>query len=67
MAKVLIFGTLKSNRCSQELLGSVGSLQFSSGKAEIFDVNRCVGDVSFLIFVFILYVCSRIDDDPFFL
>ncbi|XP_033144601.1 uncharacterized protein LOC103856713 isoform X3 [Brassica rapa] len=38
----------------KELLGSVGSLQFSSGKAEIFDVNRCVGDVSFLIFVFIL-------------
>jgi activator of HSP90 ATPase len=28
----------------KELLGSVGSLQFSSGKAEIIDVNRCVGD-----------------------
>ncbi|CAG7879899.1 unnamed protein product [Brassica rapa] len=34
----------------KELLGSVGSLQFSSGKAEIFDVNRCVGD-AFLVTV----------------
>ncbi|KAG5403674.1 hypothetical protein IGI04_009793 [Brassica rapa subsp. trilocularis] len=34
----------------KELLGSVGSLQFSSGKAEIFDVNRCVGD-AFLVSV----------------
>ncbi|KAJ0266820.1 hypothetical protein HA466_0007520 [Hirschfeldia incana] len=30
----------------KELLGSVGSLQFSSGKAEIIDVSRCVGDAS---------------------
>ncbi|KAG2333296.1 hypothetical protein Bca52824_004476 [Brassica carinata] len=34
----------------KELLGSVGSLQFSSGKAEIIDVNRCVGD-AFLVTV----------------
>ncbi|CAH8386358.1 unnamed protein product [Eruca vesicaria subsp. sativa] len=34
----------------KELLGSVGSLQFSSGKAEIVDVNRCVGD-AFLVIV----------------
>ncbi|KAF3543508.1 hypothetical protein DY000_02001150 [Brassica cretica] len=34
----------------KELLGSVGSLQFSSGKAEIVDVNRCVGD-AFLVTV----------------
>ncbi|KAF8102537.1 hypothetical protein N665_0198s0237 [Sinapis alba] len=34
----------------KELLGTVGSLQFSSGKAEIIDVNRCVGD-AFLVTV----------------
>ncbi|CAN7032622.1 unnamed protein product [Brassica oleracea var. botrytis] len=34
----------------KELLVSVGSLQFSSGKAEIIDVNRCVGD-AFLVTV----------------
>ncbi|KAJ4871913.1 chaperone binding [Raphanus sativus] len=34
----------------KELLGSVGSLQFSSGKAGIVDVNRCVGD-AFLVTV----------------
>ncbi|KAL0735061.1 hypothetical protein Bca4012_011271 [Brassica carinata] len=34
----------------QELLVSVGSLQFSSGKAEIKDVSRCVGD-AFLVTV----------------
>ncbi|KAJ0261477.1 hypothetical protein HA466_0045940 [Hirschfeldia incana] len=34
----------------KELLGSVGSLQFSSGKAEIIDVNKCVGD-AFLVTV----------------
>ncbi|KAL1217555.1 hypothetical protein V5N11_004722 [Cardamine amara subsp. amara] len=34
----------------KELLGSVGSLQFSSGKAEIINVNRCVGD-AFLVTV----------------
>ncbi|KAF8093832.1 hypothetical protein N665_0377s0042 [Sinapis alba] len=34
----------------KELLGSVGSLQFSSGKAEIIGVNRCVGD-AFLVTV----------------
>ena len=34
---------------------SVGSLQFSSGKAEIIDVNRCVGDVSSLLFIFVLF------------
>ncbi|CAN6806637.1 unnamed protein product [Brassica oleracea] len=34
----------------KELLRSVGSLQFSSGKAEIVDVNRCVGD-AFLVTV----------------
>ncbi|XP_010443527.1 PREDICTED: uncharacterized protein LOC104726378 [Camelina sativa] len=34
----------------KELLGSVGSLQFSSGKAEVIDVNRCVGD-AFLVTV----------------
>ncbi|XP_010453234.1 PREDICTED: uncharacterized protein LOC104735191 [Camelina sativa] len=34
----------------KELLGSVGSLQFSSGKAEIIDINRCVGD-AFLVTV----------------
>lgn len=28
---------------------SVGSLEFSSGKAEIADVSRCTGDVSILI------------------
>ncbi|KAL0710067.1 hypothetical protein Bca4012_017045 [Brassica carinata] len=34
----------------KELLGSVGSLQFSSGKAEIIGVSRCVGD-AFLVTV----------------
>ncbi|KAG2299691.1 hypothetical protein Bca52824_036163 [Brassica carinata] len=34
----------------KELLVSVGSLQFSSGKAEIKDVSRCVGD-AFLVTV----------------
>ncbi|CAN8248421.1 unnamed protein product [Cochlearia groenlandica] len=34
----------------KELIGSVGSLQFSCGKAEIVDVNRCVGD-AFLVTV----------------
>ncbi|KAJ4875242.1 chaperone binding [Raphanus sativus] len=34
----------------KELLVSVGSLQFSSGKAEIIDVSRCVGD-AFLVTV----------------
>ncbi|CAN6976013.1 unnamed protein product [Brassica oleracea var. botrytis] len=34
----------------KELLRSVGSLQFSSGEAEIVDVNRCVGD-AFLVTV----------------
>lgn len=45
---------------------SVGSLQFSSGKAEIIDVSRCVGDVSFLLFfIFVLFsmFVLRINDD----
>lgn len=35
----------------QELLLSVGTLEFSGGKAEISDVFKCVGDVSHNIFV----------------
>ena len=38
---ISIFGYL------QELLISVGSLEFPAGKAEISDVSKCVGDVSF--------------------
>lgn len=30
----------------QELLTSVGSVEFSGGKAEITEVSNCVGDVS---------------------
>lgn len=32
----------------QELLLSVGSIQFSLGRAEVEDVAKCVGDVSLL-------------------
>lgn len=37
----------------QELLVSVGSLEFSGGKAEIADVSNCSGDVSFIYFFLI--------------
>ena len=52
MAKVLIFGNFEI----ESLLAGAAAISglfavFSSGKAEIVDVNRCVGDVSFLIFV----------------
>jgi hypothetical protein len=33
---------------SQELLISVGSIPFSSGRAEVEDVTKCAGDVSLL-------------------
>lgn len=39
----------------QELLVSVGSLEFSGGKVEISDVSKCVGDVSFCNTVFVYY------------
>jgi len=32
----------------QELLFSLGSIQFSFGRAEVEDVTKCVGDVSVL-------------------
>lgn len=35
----------------KELLMSVDSLEFSSGKAEISEVSNCVGDVSVLILI----------------
>lgn len=31
----------------QDLLISVGSLEFPSGKAEVLDVSKCIGDVRF--------------------
>ncbi len=39
---------MKISFCLQELLVSVGSLELPAGKAEISDVSKCVGDVSFL-------------------
>lgn len=41
----------------QELIVSVGSLEFSGGKAEISDVSKCVGDVSFCntVFAYLYY------------
>ena len=48
---ISIFGYL------QELLISVGSLEFPAGKAEISDVSKCVGDVSFssILYLYKLY------------
>lgn len=34
----------------QELLISVGSLEYSGGRAEVAEVTRCSGDVSALFF-----------------
>lgn len=49
----------------------MGSLQFSSGKAEIIDVHRCVGDVSFFFFLILVilsvFALELIDDECFFL
>ncbi|XP_065625703.1 uncharacterized protein LOC136065859 [Quercus suber] len=41
----------------KELLISVGSLEFPVGKAEISDVSKCVGDVSFssILYLYQLY------------
>ncbi|KAE9462846.1 hypothetical protein C3L33_05249, partial [Rhododendron williamsianum] len=37
----------------QELLISVGSLEFSGGRAEITEVSKCVGDVSTAVWIVI--------------
>lgn len=40
----------------QELLISMGSLEYSGGRAEIAEVTRCSGDVSALIF----FLCLKL-------
>lgn len=48
----------------QELLGSIGSVDFSSGKAHITEVTKCTGDVSVstMLFSFTLnHICNCVD------
>lgn len=35
----------------QELLGSIGPVEFPAGKAQISEVSKCTGDVSATIFL----------------
>jgi hypothetical protein len=48
----------------QELLVSVGFLEFPGGKAQISDVSKCVGDVSFSPNILLSQCNERISSVP---